>query len=74
LIDAVEIDRLNWDERAAIHARDVDGFYRLDRFREGEDSLFQIESGELGDVASWARNIALGRFPLSMSIRASKGS
>jgi hypothetical protein len=36
-----EINRRNWDERAAIHARDSTGDYRLDRFRAGEDALHE---------------------------------
>jgi hypothetical protein len=34
--DPIETNRRNWDERAAIHARDATGHYRLDRFRAGE--------------------------------------
>lgn len=49
--DPVEINRLSWDERAVIHARDVPGDYLLDRFRAGEDALHDIEATELGDVA-----------------------
>jgi SAM-dependent methyltransferase len=48
--DYVEINRRNWDERAAIHARDTSGDYRLDRFRAGEDVLHAIEAAELGDI------------------------
>lgn len=44
--DYVDINRRNWDERAAIHARD----YNLDRFRAGEDALHAIEAAELGDI------------------------
>ncbi len=50
MTDSVEINRRNWDERAAIHARDTTGDYFLDRFRAGEDALFAIEAAELGDV------------------------
>ena len=49
--DPIAINRLNWDERAVIHARDATGDYRLDRFRAGEDALHAIEAAELGDVA-----------------------
>ena len=38
MTDDVEINRRNWDERAAIHARDTTGDYMLDRFRAGEDA------------------------------------
>jgi SAM-dependent methyltransferase len=51
MADPFEINRRNWDERAAIHARDTTGAYMLDRFRAGEDTLQAIEAAELGDVA-----------------------
>src|SRR3954447_18178851 len=51
MIDPIEINRRNWDERAAIHARDSTGDYMLDRFRTGEDALHAIEAAELGDVS-----------------------
>ena len=50
MTDAIEINRRNWDERAAIHARDRTGDYMLDRFRAGEDALHEIEAAELGDI------------------------
>jgi hypothetical protein len=50
MTDYVEINRRNWDERAAIHARDTTGDYRIDRFRAGEDVLHAIEATELGDI------------------------
>src|SRR5712691_7273692 len=49
--DHVEMNRRNWDERAAIHARDTTGDYMLDRFRAGEDALHAIEATELGDIS-----------------------
>jgi SAM-dependent methyltransferase len=49
--DYVEINRRNWDERAAIHARDSTGDYMLDRFCAGEDALHAIEAAELGDIS-----------------------
>jgi 2-polyprenyl-3-methyl-5-hydroxy-6-metoxy-1,4-benzoquinol methylase len=49
--DPIEINLRNWNERAAIHARDATGDYMLDRFRAGEDTLHAIEAAELGDVA-----------------------
>jgi 2-polyprenyl-3-methyl-5-hydroxy-6-metoxy-1,4-benzoquinol methylase len=49
--DPIELNRLNWDERAAIHGRDATGDYLLDRFRAGEDALHDIDAAELGDVA-----------------------
>jgi SAM-dependent methyltransferase len=51
MTDYVEINRRNWDERAAIHTRDMTGDYRLDRFRAGEDVLHAIEAAELGDIS-----------------------
>ena len=51
MTDAVAINRRNWDERAAIHARDSNGDYMLDRFRAGEDALHAIEAAELGDIS-----------------------
>jgi 2-polyprenyl-3-methyl-5-hydroxy-6-metoxy-1,4-benzoquinol methylase len=50
MADPIEINRRNWDERAAIHARNTTGFYMLDRFRAGEGGLHGIEAAELGDV------------------------
>jgi len=49
--DPVEVNRLNWDERAGIHARDVTGDYRLDAFRAGADGLHAIDAAEIGDIA-----------------------
>ena len=51
MTDAIEMNRRNWDERAAIHARDSTGDYMLDRFRAGEDALHEIEAAELGDIS-----------------------
>jgi SAM-dependent methyltransferase len=51
MTDYLEINRRNWDERAAIHARDASGDYMLDRFRAGEDALPAIEAAELGDIS-----------------------
>src|SRR5205085_11509101 len=48
--DPVEMNGRNWDERAAIHARDSNGDYMLDQFRAGEDALTAIEAAELGDI------------------------
>src|SRR5262245_40349214 len=51
MTDPIEINRQNWDERVAIHARDTTGDYMLDQFRAGEDALHDIEAAELGDIA-----------------------
>lgn len=44
-------NRQNWDERADIHAADRTGFYAIDAFLAGEDTLYPIEKAEIGDVA-----------------------
>ena len=49
--DPIATNRLVWDERATIHARDTTGDYMLARFRAGEDALNAIEAAELGDVS-----------------------
>jgi SAM-dependent methyltransferase len=49
--DHIQTNRLAWDERASIHARDTTGDYMLERFRAGEDALHAIEAAELGDIA-----------------------
>jgi SAM-dependent methyltransferase len=51
MLDPIDINHRNWDERAGIHARDTTGDYMLDRFRAGEDGLHSIEAAELGDIA-----------------------
>lgn len=51
MVDPIEINRRNWDERAVIHGRDAGGGYGLDRFRAGADTLHGIEAAELGDIA-----------------------
>src|SRR6201987_5790332 len=50
MVDPIDANRRNWDERASIHARDSTGDYMLDRFRAGEDALHAIEAAELGDI------------------------
>jgi N6-adenosine-specific RNA methylase IME4/SAM-dependent methyltransferase len=49
--DPIEINRRNWDERAAIHAREALGD-TLARFRAGEDALLAMEAAELGDISA----------------------
>jgi len=51
VVDPIDVNRRNWDERASIHARDTTGDYMLDRFRAGEDALHAIEAAELGNIA-----------------------
>ncbi|SHF52367.1 Methyltransferase domain-containing protein [Kaistia soli DSM 19436] len=43
-------NRQNWDQRADIHALDRTGFYAIDAFLAGEDTLYPIEKAEIGDV------------------------
>ena len=47
----LDANRLNWDERADIHAEDVTGAYAIERFLAGADTLHSIEANEIGDVA-----------------------
>jgi SAM-dependent methyltransferase len=47
---AVEANRAAWDERAIVHLRDASGFYAVDRFRAGEDILFDVIASEIGNV------------------------
>ena len=49
--DYLTVNRLNWDERAAIHFRDEAGGYRVKEFLGGADNLHDIEHAEIGDVA-----------------------
>ena len=44
-------NRANWDARAALHASDATGFYRIAEVLAGGSSLNAIEAGEIGDVA-----------------------
>jgi len=45
-----EVNRESWDEWAAIHLRDANGFYNIAGFKSGADTLLPIEAGEIGDV------------------------
>ena len=47
----IEANRRNWDERVPVHRADRTGFYRVEKFRSGGDTLMPIEAGEIGDVA-----------------------
>jgi SAM-dependent methyltransferase len=46
-----EANRRNWDERVAVHRADRTGFYDVEGFLAGSDTLMPIEAGEIGDVA-----------------------
>jgi SAM-dependent methyltransferase len=48
--DYFKQNRLNWDDRAAIHYKDEAGGYRVAAFLAGEDNLHPIEDREIGDV------------------------
>jgi 2-polyprenyl-3-methyl-5-hydroxy-6-metoxy-1,4-benzoquinol methylase len=47
----MEANRLNWDDRTAVHLRNRTSFYPIDRVRAGDDAFGQPEDSELGDVA-----------------------
>jgi SAM-dependent methyltransferase len=47
----MEANRLNWDDRTAIHLRNLTGFYPIDRVRAGDDAFGEPEDSEIGDVA-----------------------
>lgn len=40
----------SWNKRAAMHMRDATGFYDIDAFLAGRDTLGHIEAAEIGDV------------------------
>jgi 2-polyprenyl-3-methyl-5-hydroxy-6-metoxy-1,4-benzoquinol methylase len=44
-----DLNRLNWNDRTAIHAKSA--FYNIDAFLAGQSSLSEVELTELGDVA-----------------------
>lgn len=48
--DQMATNLKSWDERVAIHARDTTGFYGIEDFLAGADTLMPIESAEIGDV------------------------
>lgn len=48
--DYFDQNRLNWDDRAAIHVKDEAGGYRVREFLAGADNLHDIEDAEIGDV------------------------
>jgi SAM-dependent methyltransferase len=47
----MEANRLNWDDRTAIHLRNSSGFYAIDRVKAGDDAFRGCEDAELGEVA-----------------------
>ena len=46
-----ETNRGMWDERVVVHRADRTGFYAVEAFLRGGDTLMPIEAGEIGDVA-----------------------
>jgi SAM-dependent methyltransferase len=50
MTDYLDINRANWNDRAAIHYKDEAGGYRVKEFLAGEDILHPIEDREVGDV------------------------
>ena len=46
----MEANRLNWDDRTAIHLRNSSGFYAIDRVKAGDDLFHGCEDAELGEV------------------------
>ncbi|MCB1496358.1 MAG: class I SAM-dependent methyltransferase [Bauldia sp.] len=51
MVNHVDANRANWDERADIHIEDATGFYGVQRFLDGEDALTPIDAAAIGDVA-----------------------
>jgi SAM-dependent methyltransferase len=51
LDERIAANRLNWDDRAKLHATDTTGMYRIAEVLAGGDSLHAIEAGEIGDVS-----------------------
>jgi SAM-dependent methyltransferase len=39
-----------WNNRAALHIRDATGFYDVEGFLAGRDTLYPVEASEIGDV------------------------
>lgn len=44
-------NRLNWDDRAQLHATDTTGSYRIAKVLAGGSSLYLLEAGEIGDIS-----------------------
>ena len=44
-------NRLNWDNRAELHATDTTGSYRIAKVLAGGSSLHALEQGEIGDLS-----------------------
>lgn len=46
-----DANRLNWDDRAELHATDTTGSYRIATVVSGGSSLHALEAREIGDIA-----------------------
>jgi SAM-dependent methyltransferase len=49
--DFASANRLNWDNRAELHASDTTGSYRIAKVLAGGSSLHALEAAEIGDIA-----------------------
>jgi SAM-dependent methyltransferase len=49
--DFIAANRLNWADRARLHATDPTGMYSIEAVIAGADCLHAIEAGEIGDVS-----------------------
>ncbi|MEZ5926598.1 MAG: class I SAM-dependent methyltransferase [Hyphomicrobiaceae bacterium] len=49
--ETLALNKATWNERAAIHLEDANGFYAIEAFRAGQSTLHAIEAGEIGDVS-----------------------
>ena len=47
-------NRLNWDDRAGLHASDATGSYRIAKVLAGGSSLHRLETDEIGDMSGKA--------------------
>jgi SAM-dependent methyltransferase len=47
----MEANRLNWEDRTAIHLPNRAGFYAIDRVKGGDDAFHGCEDDELGEVS-----------------------
>jgi hypothetical protein len=46
----MEANRLNWDDRTAVHLRNRTGFYAIDRVKAGDDALRGCVDAEISEV------------------------
>ena len=47
----MDANRLNWDDRVAVHLRNRTGFYPIDKVKAGDKAFGEAEDSELGDLA-----------------------